>query len=124
MISIIGDYTFIFKDKKLFYLNNEVLEFLGISNKESILFENMEILYEKILEKQVYLKEKGSVDSYQEIIFKNLNGGYSNGEVYTLPFEDNYKIIVINDITKKNNALRLNKYLKDKLEEEHIKGSV
>ncbi|ELC8423531.1 HAMP domain-containing histidine kinase [Clostridium perfringens] len=122
MISIIGDYTFIFKDEKLFYLNNEALEFLGISNKESILFENMEILYEKILEKQVYLKEKGSVDSYQEIIFKNLNGGYSNGEVYTLPFEDNYKIIVINDITKKNNALRLNKYLKDKLEEEHIKG--
>ena len=122
MISIIGDYTFIFKDEKLFYLNNEALEFLGISNKESILFENMEILYEKILEKQVYLKEKGSVDSYQEIIFKNLNGGYSNGEVYTLPFEDNYKIIVINDITKKNNALRLNKYLKDKLEEENIKG--
>ena len=122
MISIIGDYTFIFKDEKLFYLNNEALEFLGISNKESILFENMEILYEKILEKQVYLKEKGSVDSYQEIIFKNLNGGYSNGEVYILPFEDNYKIIVINDITKKNNALRLNKYLKDKLEEEHIKG--
>ena len=82
----------------------------------------MEILYEKILEKQVYLKEKGSVDSYQEIIFKNLNGGYSNGEVYTLPFGDNYKIIIINDITKKNNALRLNKYLKDKLEEENIKG--
>lgn len=122
MISIIGDYTFIFKDEKLFYLNNEALEFLGISNKESILFENMEILYEKILEKQVYLKEKGSVDSYQEIIFKNLNGGYSNGEVYTLPFGDNYKIIIINDITKKNNALRLNKYLKDKLEEENIKG--
>ncbi|MBO3387387.1 HAMP domain-containing histidine kinase [Clostridium perfringens] len=122
MISIIGDYTFIFKDEKLFYLNNEALEFLGISDKESILFENMEVLYEKILKKQVYLKEQERVDSYQEIIFKNLNGGYSNGEVYTLPFGDNYKIIIINDITKKNNALRLNKYLKDKLEEEHIKG--
>ncbi|EJT6170265.1 HAMP domain-containing sensor histidine kinase [Clostridium perfringens] len=122
MISIIGDYTFIFKDEKLFYLNNEALEFLGISDKESILFENMEVLYEKILKKQVYLKEQERVDSYQEIIFKNLNGGYSNGEVYTLPFGDNYKIIIINDITKKNNALRLNKYLKDKLEEENIKG--
>lgn len=122
MISIIGDYTFIFKDEKLFYLNNEALEFLGISDKESILFENMEVLYKKILKKQVYLKEQERVDSYQEIIFKNLNGGYSNGEVYTLPFGDNYKIIIINDITKKNNALRLNKYLKDKLEEENIKG--
>ena len=122
MISIIGDYTFIFKDEKLFYLNDEALEFLGISDKESILFENMEVLYEKILKKQVYLKEQERVDSYQEIIFKNLNGGYSNGEVYTLPFGDNYKIIIINDITKKNNALRLNKYLKDKLEEENIKG--
>lgn len=122
MISIIGDYTFIFKDEKLFYLNNEALEFLGVSDKESILFENMEVLYEKILKKQVYLKEQERVDSYQEIIFKNLNGGYSNGEVYTLPFGDNYKIIIINDITKKNNALRLNKYLKDKLEEENIKG--
>ena len=35
-----------------------------------------------------------------------------------------YKIIIINDITKKNNALRLNKYLKYKLEEENIKVKV
>nr|WP_243240069.1 HAMP domain-containing sensor histidine kinase [Clostridium perfringens] len=62
------------------------------------------------------------MDSYKEIIFKNIKGGYSNGEFYTIPFGDNYKIIIINDITKKNNALRLNKYLKDKLEEENIKG--
>ena len=122
MISTIGDYIFIFKDEKLFYLNNEALEFLGIRNRESILFESMEILYEEILKKQVYSKEKKSIDSYEEIIFKNINGGYSNGEFYTIPFGDNYKIIIINDITKKNNALRLNKYLKDKLEEENIKG--
>ncbi|HAT4306962.1 TPA: HAMP domain-containing histidine kinase [Clostridium perfringens] len=122
MISTIGDYIFIFKDEKLFYLNNEALEFLGIRNRESILFESMEVLYEEILKKQVYSKEKKSIDSYEEIIFKNINGGYSNGEFYTIPFGDNYKIIIINDITKKNNALRLNKYLKDKLEEENIKG--
>ena len=120
--SAIGDYIFISKDEKLFYLNDEALEFLEVENKESILFESMEVLYEKILEKQVYLKEKGSMDSYKEIIFKNIKGGYSNGEFYTIPFGDNYKIIIINDITKKNNALRLNKYLKDKLEEENIKG--
>ncbi|EOU1681373.1 HAMP domain-containing histidine kinase [Clostridium perfringens] len=118
----IGDYIFISKDEKLFYLNDEALEFLEVENKESILFESMEVLYEKILEKQVYLKEKGSMDSYKEIIFKNTKGGYSNGEFYTIPFGDNYKIIIINDITKKNNALRLNKYLKNKLEEENIKG--
>ncbi len=118
----IGDYIFISKDEKLFYLNDEALEFLEVENKESILFESMEVLYEKILEKQVYLKEKGSIDSYKEIIFKNTKGGYSNGEFYTIPFGDNYKIIIINDITKKNNALRLNKYLKNKLEEENIKG--
>lgn len=122
MISKIGNYIFIFKDEKLFYLNNEALEFLGIRNRESILFESMEVLYEEILKKQVYSKEKKSIDSYEEIIFKNINGGYSNGEFYTIPFGDNYKIIIINDITKKNNALRLNKYLKDKLEEENIKG--
>lgn len=122
MISTIGDYIFIFKDEKLFYLNNEALEFLGIRNRESILFESMEVLYEEILKKQVYSKEKKSIDSYEEIIFKNINGGYSNGEFYTILFGDNYKIIIINDITKKNNALRLNKYLKDKLEEENIKG--
>ncbi|PWW90053.1 sensor histidine kinase [Clostridium perfringens] len=120
--SAIGDYIFISKDEKLFYLNDEALEFLEVENKEYILFESMEVLYEKILEKQVYLKEKGSMDSYKEIIFKNIKGGYSNGEFYTIPFGDNYKIIIINDITKKNNALRLNKYLKDKLEEENIKG--
>ncbi|WP_255992679.1 sensor histidine kinase [Clostridium perfringens] len=118
----IGDYIFISKDEKLFYLNDEALEFLEVENKESILFESMEVLYEKILEKQVYLKENGSMDSYKEIIFKNTKGGYSNGEFYTIPFGDNYKIIIINDITKKNNALRLNKYLKNKLEEENIKG--
>lgn len=117
----IGDYIFISKDEKLFYLNDEALEFLEVENKESILFESMEVLYEKILEKQVYLKENGSMDSYKEIIFKNTKGGYSNGEFYTIPFGDNYKIIIINDITKKNNALRLNKYLKNKLEEENIK---
>ncbi|MGU9370141.1 sensor histidine kinase, partial [Clostridium perfringens] len=116
------DYIFISKGEKLFYLNDEALEFLEVENKESILFESMEVLYEKILEKQVYLKEKGSMDSYKEIIFKNIKGGYSNGEFYTIPFGDNYKIIIINDITKKNNALRLNKYLKYKLEEENIKG--
>ncbi|WP_300257119.1 sensor histidine kinase [Clostridium sp.] len=121
IISTIGDYTFIFKDEKLFYLNNEALEFLKIKNRESILFESMEVLYEKILEKQVYLKEQESVDSYKEIIFKNTNGGYSNGEFFKIPFGDNYKIIIINDITKKNNALMINKYLKDKLEEENIK---
>ncbi|SQB34705.1 sensor histidine kinase [Clostridium perfringens] len=120
--SAIGDYIFISKGEKLFYLNDEALEFLEVENKESILFESMEVLYEKILEKQVYLKEKGSMDSYKEIIFKNIKGGYSNGEFYTIPFGDNYKIIIINDITKKNNALRLNKYLKYKLEEENIKG--
>lgn len=122
IISTIGDYTFIFNDEKLFYLNNEALEFLKIENRESILFESMEVLYEKILEKQVYLKEQESVDSYKEIIFKNTNGGYSNGEFFKIPFGDNYKIIIINDITKKNNALMINKYLKDKLEEENIKG--
>lgn len=118
----IGDYIFISKDEKLFYLNKEALEFLEVENKESILFESMEVLYQKILEKQVYLKEKGSMDSYKEIIFKNIKGGYSNGEFYKIPFGDNYKIIIINDITKKNNALRLNKYLKAKLDEENIKG--
>ncbi len=85
--SAIGDYIFISKGEKLFYLNDEALEFLEVENKESILFESMEVLYEKILEKQVYLKEKGSMDSYKEIIFKNIKGGYSNGEFYTIPFE-------------------------------------
>ena len=120
--SNIGDYIFISKEEKLFYLNDEALEFLEVKNKESILFEDMEVLYEKILEKQVYLKERVNLDYYKEIIFKNIKGGYSNGEFYKIPFGDNYKIIIINDITKKNNASRLNKYLKDKLEEENIKG--
>lgn len=109
----------------------ELKELEKLLDREELLFNNITAAIgdyifiskdEKILEKQVYLKEKGSMDSYKEIIFKNIKGGYSNGEFYTIPFGDNYKIIIINDITKKNNALRLNKYLKDKLEEENIKG--
>ncbi|EGT3615369.1 HAMP domain-containing histidine kinase, partial [Clostridium perfringens] len=123
IVSIMGDYIFIFKKEKLFYLNNEAMNFLGIYDRESVLFESLESLNERILKKQVYLKEKSnSKDSYKEIIFKNSNGEYSNGEVYTIPFGDEYKIIIINDVTKKNNALRLNKYLTEKLEEENIKG--
>lgn len=122
IVSIIGDYIFIFKEEKLFYLNNEALNFLGISDRESILSESMEFLHGKILKKQVYSKEKSSIDSYKEIIFKNIHGGYSNGEVYKIPFGDNYEFIIINDVTKKNNILRLNKYLTEKLEEENIKG--
>lgn len=122
IVSIIGDYIFIFKEEKLFYLNNEALNFLGISDRESILSESMEFLNKRILKKQVYSKEKSSIDSYKEIIFKNIHGGYSNGEVYKIPFGDNYEFIIINDVTKKNNILRLNKYLTEKLEEENIKG--
>lgn len=122
IVSIIGDYIFIFKDEKLFYLNNEALNFLGISDREFILSESMESLNKRILKKQVYSKEKSSIDSYKEIIFKNIHGGYSNGEVYTIPFGDNYEFIIINDVTKKINTLRLNKYLAEKLEEENIKG--
>lgn len=56
----------------------------------------MEVLYEKILEKQVYLKEKGSMDSYKEIIFKILREAtlMENFTQYLLE-------IIINDITKK-----------------------
>lgn len=123
IVSIIGDYIFIFKKEKLFYLNNEAMNFLGIYDREDVLFESLENLNKKILKKQIYSKEKNnSEDSYKEMIFKNSNGGYSNGEVYTMPFGDEYKIIIINDVTKKNNALRLNKYLTEKLEEENIKG--
>ncbi|MDZ5252931.1 HAMP domain-containing sensor histidine kinase [Clostridium sp. LIBA-8841] len=122
IVSIIGDYIFIFKEEKLFYLNNEALNFLGISDREFILSESMEVLKKRILKKQVYSKEKSSIDSHKEIIFKNINGGYSNGEVYKIPFGDNYEFIIINDVTKKNNILRINKYLTEKLEEENIKG--
>lgn len=123
IVSIIGDYIFIFKKERLFYLNNEAMSFLEIYDREAVLFESLEVLNERILKKQIYSKEKNnSKDSYKEIIFQNSNGEYSNGEIYTIPFGDEYKIIIINDVTKKNNALRLNKYLTEKLEEENIKG--
>lgn len=123
IVSILGDYIFIFKKEKLFYLNNEAMNFLEICDREAVLFESLEILNERILKRQIYSKEKNnSKDSYKEIIFKNSNGEYFNGEIYTIPFGDEYKIIIINDVTKKNNALILNKYLTEKLEEENIKG--
>lgn len=123
IVSIIGDCIFILKKDKLFYLNNEALNFLGVYDRESVLFEGLENINRRILEKQVYSKEKNAnKDSYKEVVFRNFNNEYSNGEIYNIPFGENYKIIIINDVTKRNNALRLNKYLSKQLEEENIKG--
>lgn len=122
IVSSIGDYLFMFNDDKLFYLNNKALNLLGINNREEILLKNIEVVKEMISKRKMYDKAKLGLDGYSEIILKTQDNEFLDGEVYTIPLGENYTVIIIKDVTKRNNVLRLNKYLTKQLQEEHIKG--
>lgn len=122
IVSAIGDYLFLFNEDKLFYINNNALKLLSLNNREDILFKSMDEVKEMIGKRKIYDKESICLENYSEIIFKDQDGEFQDGEIYTINFGDDYSILIIKDVTKRNNAFRLNKYLMKQLEEENIKG--
>lgn len=122
IVSAIGDYLFLFNEDKLFYINNNALKLLSLNNREDILFKSMDEVKEMIGKRKIYDKESICLENYSEIIFKDQDGEFQDGEIYTINFGDDYSILIIKDVTKRNNAFRLNKYLIKQLEEENIKG--
>ncbi|MGG5462615.1 sensor histidine kinase [Clostridium sp. B9] len=123
VISEIGDCLFMFNRNKLFYLNDKALEFIDIKRGESIFFEEIDEINKRINSKLIYAKaNSNSKNNYSEIIFRNNNNEFLEGEIYTVEFSDIYKIIILKDVTNRNNALRLNSYLSKKLDEENVKG--